>query len=849
MITINIKKATKCNGEYSLYLTFPYDLNIINAVREMPTRYWLNNTKEWELPFSKLQVILNKFQAYQINIIDKDGYLVFSQEEKKVNLEYKFKTKPFAHQITGVEYGLTHDKWLLGDEQGCVSGETLVQIKEPGKAATRKIKTKYLKTLLEKEPNIKIKSLVNGRFVYMPIKKVLDKGIQETIEITLENTSIQCTPDHLIYTKNGWIEAEKLNVNDNVFTNGTQVCPLCGNTQNLISYKYSKFNGYCKPCMYKHRKGTKYTNITKKLDKNGYVRLFGVNTRKMPNYNKMYGAGIYEHHQVWYENTGYIVDTTKEVVHHKNGVKSDNRFENLQLMSIFEHTKLHSDVNTNNLYQFNKNLDYIIRNGTKITLVPQLQKVKNISYAGEQQVWDIVIDDDNIHNFICNNIVVHNCGKTKTIIDIACAKKEYFKFKHCLIVCGVNGLKWNWRNEIAVHSNETSHIIGQKIKNNKVTIGSNKDKLEDLKHLPDDYFIITNVESLRDEEIVAELVNLCKSGEISMIACDEIHKVSNPSSQQGKGLLKLKSKIMVAMTGTPLMNTPLDLYTIFKWLGYESHSFYSFKQYYCEMGGFGGYQIVGWRHLDELQEQLNSIMLRRLKEDVLDLPEKLFVDEYVEMGAKQQKIYNEVTAEIQPNIDKIKTSNNPLAELIRLRQATGYTGVLSSTVKESAKIDRLEEIVDETIANGKKIVIYSNWTFMTDAIQERLCSKYRLLVITGNVNDKTRQEYIDTFQTNDDYKIILGTVGALGTGVTITKATVVCFVDQPWTYAYYSQAVDRCHRIGQTSNVTIYNLLTKNTIDERIWSIVKKKCTMSKAIVDQEFDISDNDKLVDYLLS
>ena len=122
--------------------------------------------------------------------------------------------------------------------------------------------------------------------------------------------------------------------------------------------------------------------------------------------------------------------------------------------------------------------------------------------------------------------------------------------------------------------------------------------------------------------------------------------------------------------------------------------------------GFGGYEIVGYRNLGELQEQLNDIMLRRRKEDVLDLPEKLYIDEYVEMTSKQAQIYKEVSMEIKANIDKIKMANNPLAELIRMRQATGYTGILSSTISESAKIDRLEELVEESVANNKKVVIF-----------------------------------------------------------------------------------------------------------------------------------------------
>lgn len=440
-------------------------------------------------------------------------------------------------------------------------------------------------------------------------------------------------------------------------------------------------------------------------------------------------------------------------------------------------------------------------------------------------------------------------GKTKQSIDIAVAKKSLKGYQHCLIICGVNGLKWNWQNEIEIHSDESGYILGQIETKNGLKIGSNTQKLSDLKNISkiDSYFIITNVESLRNEDILNELKKLCDNKTIGMIITDEVHKMKNPQSQQGKAFLKLQAETMIAMTGTPLMNNPLDLYIILKWLGYEKHAFYSFKNHYCEMGGYGGYEIVGYKNLDELQEQLDDIMLRRRKEEVLDLPEKTYIDEFVDMTAKQEKIYNEVTMEIKSNIDMIKTAPNPLAELIRMRQATGYTGILSSTIQESAKLDRMEELVDEAIENGKKVVIFSNWTQMTDVICERL-AKYYPSVITGQINDSDRQQEVAAFQENPACKVIIGTAGAMGTGITLTAGTVEIFMDEPWNMALKEQCVDRCHRIGQKDNLTIYTLLCKNTIDEKIHDLVIEKGEMADAIVDGKI-VKDKSALVDYLLN
>ena len=556
MINVNIRQSNKCNGDYSLYVSFDYDGKIVSAIREFPSRYWNPDTKVWELPFNKLGELTEKLPDYDFNI--NGPYITLEKPKAKMPEGFEFKTKPYEHQITAFNYGLVNDKWLLGDEMGL--------------------------------------------------------------------------------------------------------------------------------------------------------------------------------------------------------------------------------------------------------------------------------------------------GKTKQVIDIAVAKKLQKGYKHCLIICGVNGLKWNWANEVKTHSNEEAWILGQRKKNGRIVIGSNADKLDDLKHLNSisAYFIITNIETLRSAEIVAQIESLCALNAIQMIAFDECHKAKNPTSQQGKGILKTKAETMIAMTGTPLMNTPLDLYIILKWLGYEKHSFYQFKNHYCVMGGYGGYEIVGYRNLDELQSELDNIMLRRKKETVLDLPEKTYIDEFVEMTPKQEQIYKEVTAQIKANIDQIKMANNPLAELIRMRQATGYTGILSSSIKESAKLDRMEEIIEEAVENGKKVVIFSNWTQITSAICDRLRTKYGIGLITGETPDSNRQTVVQMFQ-DGKLDVMVGTIGAMGTGLTLTAGTVEIFLDEPWNMALKEQCVDRCHRIGQKNNLTIYTIMAKDTIDERIHDIVEQKGVMADAIVDGVVK-ADKRELLDYLI-
>ena len=446
-------------------------------------------------------------------------------------------------------------------------------------------------------------------------------------------------------------------------------------------------------------------------------------------------------------------------------------------------------------------------------------------------------------------------GKTKQVIDIAVARKVMYGYRFCLIVCGVNTLKWNWVNEIHTHSKEDTYILGQRRKGTKIRIGSTKDKLEDLKLMydrkePHPYFIITNVESFRDKNIADTISDLCKKGIIGMCAADEMHKMKNPTAQQTKGFLKCLPYCRIGMTGTPLMNSPMDLYVILKWLGYESHAFYSFKQHYCVMGGYGGYEIVGYKNLDQLTAQVREIMLRRLKSEVLDLPEKIYVDDIVEMDGKQAVMYKEVEAGLKADyINGDIDLTNPLSALIRLRQTTGYPGILSDEITESAKLDRMEELVENCTSNDEKVIIFSNWTQMTDAICNKLKSSgHNVGVITGETPDSSRQEIVDVFQNSSDLSVLVGTIGAMGTGLTLTAATTVIFVDEPWNKALFDQAVDRAHRIGQKNNITIYSIMCKDTIDERIHNLIYKKGAMSDAIIDGKV-VGNKNEVFDYLLN
>ena len=457
-------------------------------------------------------------------------------------------------------------------------------------------------------------------------------------------------------------------------------------------------------------------------------------------------------------------------------------------------------------------------------------------------------------------------GKTKEIIDLAMCRKQTDGLKHCLIICGINGNKYNWADEVKIHSREDSWILGTRFTKRppiKMIEGSTKDKMEDLNNIPHQFFWITNIETLRGGSfkekqgkrtvtrfpIAEKIQELCDRGIIGMIAFDEAHKAKNPDSQQGKALLSIDCKgPKIPMSGTFVLNNPLDLYLPLKWAGFETHSFYAYKQHYCTMGGFGGKEIVGYKNLDELRSMVSKVMLRRVKGDVLDLPPKVRTIEWVDAYPEQKSLYKDVRDQVRDNIDKVKVHPDPLSEMLRLRQVTGYPGILSSTVTKSAKMDRMEELVEEEVSVGGKAIIFSNWSEMTNVIRNKL-KKYNPAYITGEVGSVQRMEEKDRFQNDPNCKVMIGTIGALGTGFTLTAAQLVIFVDEPWNRGIKDQAEDRAHRIGTRGTVRIVTILTRDTVDEGVYNLVQKKGKMADLLVDGKVDGKNVDNVLSYLLT
>lgn len=475
-------------------------------------------------------------------------------------------------------------------------------------------------------------------------------------------------------------------------------------------------------------------------------------------------------------------------------------------------------------------------------------------------------------------------GKTLQTMNLALYNEHKYGFKHCLVICCINGSKYNWQDDIEDHTNGEyrAYILGtRKNKRNgrEIPPSSSKVKYDDLCSLKmyndeseDDlpYFIILNIEALRYKvgkqyPITNRIIELINSGVINMIAIDEIHKNASPQSCQGKQIMKIKEKTQnncewISITGTPITKQPVDVFLpLMLCNGHNFRSFYTWCQYFCLYGGYGNHNIIGYRNISYLKRLLENNMIRRLKTDVLDLPDKLHISIYVDLTDFQKKLYQAELNEIKSKKFEIQQSMSPGNYFLKLRQVSGSPELVvpdmpidKHYLTKNAKLQVLLAKVDEIVNRGEKVIIFSNWVKPLRTLYRFVAAKYKVCCFTGTMKEEIRQKHKEVFMKNPEYKIMLGTIGALGTTYTLTAARNVIFYDEPWNPSDKLQAEDRIHRVGaqagKNNTLNFYTILARNTVDEQVHNILYRKKSIMNYIVDNKLDFKHNPELLNKIL-
>ncbi len=413
-------------------------------------------------------------------------------------------------------------------------------------------------------------------------------------------------------------------------------------------------------------------------------------------------------------------------------------------------------------------------------------------------------------------------GKTLQAIGLAILKKDVFGFGKVLVVT-MSSLKQQWQREIERFSDEKACII----------TGNAKARKEQYR-TDTSLFKITNYEAvLRDVTIIARL-------KPDLIILDEAQRIKNFETKTAEAVKNLPRQHAIILTGTPLENKLEDVYSLVQFLDPERLSpLWQFAADHFLLGRRKKGDILGYVNLNALHEKLKPLVIRRRKEEVLDqLPELIVNDYYIDLHQEQAEIHAGYSQSLLPLLNKKFLTPMDLRRiqtlLLKMRQTCDSTYLIDRQTNISPKLDELANILDELIKqNGRKVVIFSEWTTMTMLIGKHLSREAIPFVeLSGRVPVVKRQALIDEFNTNPDCKVFLST-DAGGTGLNLQAADCVVNFELPWNPAKVNQRIGRVNRIGQKSTcINVVNLIAKYSIEERIMAGIKLKGDLFSGVFD-----------------
>lgn len=419
-------------------------------------------------------------------------------------------------------------------------------------------------------------------------------------------------------------------------------------------------------------------------------------------------------------------------------------------------------------------------------------------------------------------ILADDMGLGKTL-QVICLLLDYNvnadEKKTSIVVCP-SSLTLNWYNEI----NKFAPSLKAKV------ISGNAEERKKYIHNLENYdIIITSYDLLkRDIETYTEM-----NYEYKFIIADEAQYIKNNNTQNFKAIKKIKAQTRFALTGTPIENSLAELWSIFDFTmpGYL-YGYRKFKESFETpiIKDEDSYKTK------KLKMLIEPFILRRIKEEVLtELPEKTVTVLNSEMEEEQQKIYMSYMAEAREEVANEIVANGfeknqmkILALLMRLRQICCHPSLFINNYEGgSGKLNQCMEIIKDAVQGNHKILLFSGYTSMFDILEEDLKKEnIKYFKLTGQTKVTERIELVDEFNENSEIKVFLISLKAGGTGLNLIGADMVIHYDPWWNISAENQATDRTYRIGQKRNVQVYKLITKNSIEEKIYELQQKKAKL-----------------------
>lgn len=452
----------------------------------------------------------------------------------------------------------------------------------------------------------------------------------------------------------------------------------------------------------------------------------------------------------------------------------------------------------------------------------QIEEIEDIEYDG--WVYDFEVSEH--HNFVANNILCHNT--IQTIAFLLHLKQQEAIESPTLLVCPTSVLG-NWEREVKKFGPPLKTLVhhGDKRAKGKTFARIVKDK---------DLIITSYPLVFRD---AATFQGVSWQG----IVLDEAQNIKNPGAKQSQAVRQLDAGFRIALTGTPVENRLGELWSILDFLnpGYLGNQQFFQRRFAMPIEKFGDRDS-----LQTLRSLVQPFILRRLKTDkdiIQDLPEKQEMNVFCGLSAEQatlyQKLVDESLVEIE-SADGIKRRGMILTLLLRLKQVCNHPAqylkekALDKT-KRSGKLLRLQEMLEEAIAEGDRALVFTQFAEWGKLLQPYLAEQLggETLFLYGSTKKQQREEMIDRFQNDPEGpRVLILSLKAGGTGLNLTRANHVFHVDRWWNPAVENQATDRAFRIGQTRNVQVHKFVCTGTLEEKINDIIESKKQLAEQTVD-----------------
>ena len=438
-------------------------------------------------------------------------------------------------------------------------------------------------------------------------------------------------------------------------------------------------------------------------------------------------------------------------------------------------------------------------------------------------------------------------GKSKVLVDNMAMLYDKGKINAALIIAP-KGVYRNWfSGEIPNHL--PSHIDHKTVIWTATTSKAKDKEYQQLFKIDYDlHILIMNVEAFSTKkglEFATKFLN-CHN---TIMAIDESTTIKTPTAKRTKAILTLGklAKYRRILTGSPVTKSPLDLYTQCNFLHEELlgfNSYYTFRNRYATMidRNFGGrrVQIVGgYKRLDELSDSLKKFSYRVLKEDCLDLPDKIYIKREVELSKEQKEAYSTMkSAALAAVKGKLATAPHVLTQMMRLHQITcGHLKNDDDSISElkNNRMDSLLELLDEVEG---KVIIWANYVHDVEKIVAKLCDEYgpeTVVQYYGATPQPQRQKAIKQFQDpKSKVKYFVGNPQTAGYGITLTEAGTVIYFSNGYDLEKRLQSEDRAHRIGQKKSVTYVDLIAPKTVDEKIVKALRNKIDIASQVMGED---------------